>query len=151
MQLDKRRADKTRFFALGRSGGASSLQIAWRRDYPVHQIWDVDELSSFSRSARRYKTSYGKSIYALVPTNYFTVSPTVNVYGAEFGTDKIAHFFQQGYDYYKIYNRASKAAQRRRSDEKCDSLGADDRADILRNARFGRLFQRRFVRQFRRD
>jgi hypothetical protein len=63
----------------------------------------------FRAQPARYKTSYGKSIYALVPTNYFTVSPTVNVYGAEFGTDKIAHFFQQGYDYYKIYNRALKS------------------------------------------
>lgn len=60
----------------------------------------------FKAQPARYKTDYGKSIFAVVPTNYLTVSPTVNVYGAEFGTDKIAHFFQQGYDYYKIYNYA---------------------------------------------
>lgn len=59
----------------------------------------------FKAQPARYKTGYGKSIYAVVPTNYWTISPTVNVYGAEFGTDKIAHFFQQGYDYYKIYQR----------------------------------------------
>lgn len=54
----------------------------------------------------RYRTRYGRSIYALLPTNYFTISPTVNLYGSSFGTDKIAHFFQQGYTYFRIYKRA---------------------------------------------
>ena len=30
----------------------------------------------------------------------------MNLYGSEFGTDKIAHIFQQGYSYYKIYRQA---------------------------------------------
>lgn len=64
------------------------------------------ETHRFKAQPARFKADYGKSIYALVPTNYFTISPTVKLYGAEFGTDKIAHFFQQGWDYYKIYNRA---------------------------------------------
>lgn len=54
----------------------------------------------------RYKTDYEKSIFAVKPFNYLTISPTVNLYGAQFGTDKIAHFFQQGYTYYQKYNRA---------------------------------------------
>ena len=64
------------------------------------------ETHRFKAQPARFKTGYGKSIYAVVPTNYLTISPTVNLYGAEFGIDKIAHFFQQGYDYYKIYHRA---------------------------------------------
>jgi hypothetical protein len=64
------------------------------------------ETHRFRAQPARFKADYGKSIYALVPTNYLTISPTVKLYGAEFGTDKIAHFFQQGWDYYKIYNRA---------------------------------------------
>jgi hypothetical protein len=60
----------------------------------------------FSNLPARYTTDYQKSIYAIIPTNYLTISPTVNLYGAQFGTDKIAHFFQQGFDYYKIYKRA---------------------------------------------
>lgn len=60
----------------------------------------------FKAQPARYKTSYGDSIYRLVPTNYLTISPTVNLYGAQFGTDKIAHFFQQGYTYYAKYRRA---------------------------------------------
>ena len=64
------------------------------------------ESHRFSKQPARYKTSYPKSIYAIIPTNYLTISPTVNLYEAQFGTDKIAHFFQQGYTYYQIYNRA---------------------------------------------
>jgi len=64
------------------------------------------ESHRFRNQPARYKTSFSKSIFFTVPTNYLTISSTVNLYGAQFGTDKIAHFFQQGYTYYKIYNRA---------------------------------------------
>lgn len=50
----------------------------------------------------RYKTSYGESIFILNPTDYLTISPTVRLYGTEFGIDKLEHFFQQGYHYYRI-------------------------------------------------
>lgn len=59
----------------------------------------------FRAQPARYKTSYSKSIFVTIPTDYFTISPTVNVYGVQFGTDKIAHFFQQGYQYYRIHGR----------------------------------------------
>jgi hypothetical protein len=49
-----------------------------------------------------YKTTYAQSIYIAEPIDYVTISPTVNVYGVEFGTDKLEHIFQQGYRYYKI-------------------------------------------------
>jgi hypothetical protein len=62
----------------------------------------------FRAQPARYKTSYGDTIYRLVPTNYFTISPTVKIYGFQFGTDKIAHIFQQGYTYYTKYRRESK-------------------------------------------
>ena len=60
----------------------------------------------FENQPARYKTGYRKSIYAVKPSNYLSISPTVKIYGSQFGTDKIAHFFQQGYTYYKIYHRA---------------------------------------------
>ena len=60
----------------------------------------------FRGQPARYRTSYAKSIFVLYPPIAFTISPTVNMYGSEFGTDKIAHLFQQGYTYYKIYHRA---------------------------------------------
>ncbi len=59
----------------------------------------------FRSQPARFKTPYRHSIYASLSTNYFTISPTVNLYGTSLGTDKIAHFFQQGYTYYKVYTR----------------------------------------------
>ena len=60
----------------------------------------------FDVQPARYRTSYWKSIFILNPVIALTISPTVNLYGSEFGTDKIAHIFQQGYTYYKIYRQA---------------------------------------------
>jgi hypothetical protein len=65
------------------------------------------ETHHFRATPALYKTNYLNSIYFTVPTSYLTISPTVKVYGAQFGTDKIAHFFQQGYTYYKISERAA--------------------------------------------
>lgn len=65
------------------------------------------ETHRFRAQPAVYKTDYWDSIYLTIPADYFTLSPTVKVYGAEFGTDKIAHFFQQGYTYYKISERAA--------------------------------------------
>lgn len=62
---------------------------------------------NFRGQPARYKTSFGSSIFIYLPTNYFTISPTVKMYGHSFGTDKIAHFFQQGYTYHRIYSRAA--------------------------------------------
>jgi hypothetical protein len=63
------------------------------------------ESHRFEHQPARYKTGYLKSIFATLPTNYITISSTVKMYGSEFGTDKIAHIFQQGYTYYKSYKR----------------------------------------------
>ncbi len=64
------------------------------------------ESHRFAAQPARYKTSFKESIYATFPSNYLTISETVNLYGTEFGTDKIAHIFQQGYTYLRIYERA---------------------------------------------
>lgn len=64
------------------------------------------ESHRFAHDPARYKTSYSDSIYTASPLNYLTISATVNLYGTDFGTDKIAHLFQQGYTYYKTYRRA---------------------------------------------
>ncbi len=60
----------------------------------------------FHASPSRYKTSYLDSIYFAAPVDYATISPTVRLYGIEFGTDKLDHFFQQGYKYYKVQGEA---------------------------------------------
>ena len=64
------------------------------------------EKHEFKAQPARYKTSFGDSIFKAFPSDYWTISDTVKLYGIEFGTDKIAHIFQQGYTYYKIYERA---------------------------------------------
>lgn len=64
------------------------------------------ESHRFVAQPARYKTSLKESIFATFPSNYLTISETVNLYGEQFGTDKIAHIFQQGYTYLRIYERA---------------------------------------------
>ena len=64
------------------------------------------ESHKFKAAPARYKTNRKESIYATFPSNYFTISETVNLFGEQFGTDKIAHIFQQGYTYLRIYQRA---------------------------------------------
>ena len=64
------------------------------------------ESHQFKAQPARYKTNFQSSIYFVFPIDYIGISATVNLYGINFGTDKIAHIFQQGYSYYKIYNRA---------------------------------------------
>ncbi len=64
------------------------------------------ESHKFIAQPARYKTNRKESIYAVFPSNYYTISETVNLFGSSFGTDKIAHLFQQGYTYLRIYQRA---------------------------------------------
>jgi hypothetical protein len=64
------------------------------------------ESHRFKAQPARYKTSLKESIFATFPSNYLTISETVNLYGEQFGTDKIAHIFQQGYTYLRIYQRS---------------------------------------------
>lgn len=64
------------------------------------------ESHKFRAQPARFKSSFGKSIYRTSPVLYLTISETVKIYGVELGTDKIAHFFQQGYTYYRSVERA---------------------------------------------
>lgn len=60
----------------------------------------------FQDQPARYKVVFWNSIFVPWSLDHITLSPTVNLYGSEFGIDKIGHIFQQGYNYYEIYNRA---------------------------------------------
>lgn len=64
------------------------------------------EKHEFKAQPARYKTSFDDTIFKAFPSNYLTISHTVNLYGSQLGTDKIAHIFQQGFTYYKIVERA---------------------------------------------
>lgn len=48
----------------------------------------------------RFKPSWSESIFKYRPLYYQFTSQTVNVFGVHLGTDKMGHFFQQGYTYY---------------------------------------------------
>jgi hypothetical protein len=64
------------------------------------------EKHRFKNQPARYKISFWKSIFLAWPTDAFIMSPTVKLYGSEFGTDKIGHLLQQGYTYYTIYQHS---------------------------------------------
>lgn len=50
----------------------------------------------------RFITPRSESIFLLNPLDRWTMSATVRLYEAEFGIDKLEHFFQQGHKYYEI-------------------------------------------------
>lgn len=62
----------------------------------------------FRSQPARYKADYLESIYMINPFDYATISPTVRLYDHEFGIDKLEHLFQQGHQYFDIYNEAIK-------------------------------------------
>lgn len=70
--------------------------------FPFTKVGNWLNTNKFAAEPSRYKTSYSKSIFILLPTNYLTISPTINMYGSQFGVDKIEHIFQQGYTYYNM-------------------------------------------------
>ena len=82
------------------------------------------ESHRFKAQPARYKTSLKESIFATFPGNYLTISETVNLYGEQFGTDKIAHIFQQGYTYLRIYERAlAKGLSKKAATKKANDWG----------------------------
>lgn len=60
-----------------------------------------------------YKAPYFESIYFIKPSNYLTLSPTIRMYGHEFGIDKLEHMFQQGHQYYERVDEAMKEGRSR--------------------------------------
>ena len=74
--------------------------------FPFTKVGKWLNSHKFNGQPSRYKTGYSKSIFVLLPTNYLTISPTIKMYGSQFGVDKIEHLFQQGYTYFKIYEDA---------------------------------------------
>lgn len=60
----------------------------------------------FRAQPSSYKAPYLDSIYLIKPSDYLTLSPTIRMYGHEFGIDKLEHLFQQGHQYYEIVSKA---------------------------------------------
>ncbi len=68
--------------------------------------WILDH--KFRAQPASYKAPYLESIYLIKPSNYVTLSPTIRMYGHEFGIDKLEHLFQQGHQYYERVDKAMK-------------------------------------------
>ena len=85
----------------------------------------------FRSGPSRYKTGYTDSIYIALPTNYLTISPTVDLFGTEFGSDKLEHFFQQGYRYYQIEREEA-------------VKGAETKAAVLKAVKWGQKTERTY-------
>jgi hypothetical protein len=73
---------------------------------PFSKIESWMEGHKFQGHPARYRITFWKSPFFFWPVDSLTLSPTVNLYGYQFGIDKFGHIFQQGYTYYKIYTRA---------------------------------------------
>ncbi len=64
------------------------------------------ENHQFKAQPARFKPGYKQSIFVFFPTSYFELASTIKMYDAQFGTDKIAHFFREGHGYFKNYKKA---------------------------------------------
>lgn len=67
----------------------------------------------FRAQPASYKAPYLESIYLIKPSNYVTLSPTISMYGHEFGIDKLEHLFQQGHQYFERVDDAMKEGRSR--------------------------------------
>ncbi len=117
-RLNFRIADKTQ------SNPGPAVETVDEREFVTHiyeQVGVGVPESTLERAIRygefpgrnvRFQTSYSESIYAWVfaPVPFALMpaasSPTVRLYGVYLGTDKIGHIFQQGYEYFNLYDDA---------------------------------------------
>lgn len=89
------------------------------------------EKHEFRAQPARFKTSLGDSIHRTMWFNYYSISETVRLYGVEFGTDKIAHIFQQGFTYWRIA-------------EKGRGRGRDEKEAVSKAVDWGRLTEKTY-------
>jgi len=68
--------------------------------------WVVDH--DFEAQPEKYEIGYGDSVFGasaiFKPLLIVALAPSIRVYGTDMGTDKIGHIFQQGYEYFKVYD-----------------------------------------------
>ncbi|HZZ42925.1 MAG TPA: hypothetical protein VFE58_08295 [Tepidisphaeraceae bacterium] len=71
--------------------------------------------TDFGKPDARFDVGILSSVYgrALIgrPITLFTLAPTINLYGHYVGTDKVGHFFQQGYEYYETFRKSQLAGK----------------------------------------
>ena len=75
---------------------------AWMEVYVRHADFQHDKPVRFNLAY--YRSKFGLAA-AWKPLLIIGVAPTINVHDTKMGTDKLGHFFAQGYEYYRIYHR----------------------------------------------
>lgn len=74
---------------------------------PTIEVWM--NRHNFEAQPARHKFSYGDTIFGSAaffkPLLLIAMAPTVKVHGIHCGTDKIGHLFQQGWEYYGVYEK----------------------------------------------
>lgn len=102
------RARHSRFVASKlalRRKGTYIADLVYRKTGPGFPRWM--RFPKGLKSVEYKETWPWKTVYWLVfshsPLFVIGLSPTINMYGYYFGTDKLGHFFMQGHTYYKIY------------------------------------------------
>src|SRR5688500_9330486 len=73
--------------------------------YPQCEMELWARAGTFERQPARFDPRPGESVLGkgTRPITVQMMSPTINLYGVYLGTDKLGHFFQQGYEYYEVY------------------------------------------------
>ena len=64
-------------------------------------VSDLSATDGLARYLPKAFDSIYRWVFSPVPLSFLFDSPTVRVHGFYMGTDKVDHFFQQGYDYYQ--------------------------------------------------
>lgn len=69
--------------------------------------------TEFEQQPARFSPPLDKTVMGAFsrPITIWYMSPTINLHGVYLGTDKIGHFFEQGYEYYEVYQKATKAGR----------------------------------------
>jgi hypothetical protein len=127
---DSKRADKRIAYLQSHRGLAEYVYKQLGTRYPIRpriEGWITSH--KFKSQPALYKAPYRDSIYFKWPLAYLTISPTIKAYDIYLGTDKFSHLFQQGYKYYKIFNKAIE-------------LGKDQKEAAMQAVRYGQKTER---------
>jgi hypothetical protein len=64
------------------------------------------ESNQFKAQPARFKPGFRESPFVFYPTSYFELASTIKMFDVQFGTDKIAHLFREGFGYFENYKKA---------------------------------------------
>jgi len=100
-ELTKRRSDAYIMNLVYKQTGTGLPEATYERWLNWDSFPDIFQPMRFNE-IRPWATIYW-GVFSQAPLALTILSPTINMYGHYFGTDKIGHFFQQGEGYYSIY------------------------------------------------